>query len=53
MALVVARIDCQSSKTVKGTPSRSQYVMRSEGMSANFGISDGLSGQLTVALFGK
>ena len=33
MALTVARIDCQSSKTVKGTPSRSQYVMRSEGMS--------------------
>ena len=31
MALVVARIELQSSKTVNGTPSRSQYVMRSEG----------------------
>lgn len=39
MAFVVARIDCQSSKTVKGTPSRSQYVMRSVGMSVKFGVS--------------
>ena len=53
MALVVARIDCQSSKTVKGTPSRSQYVMRSKGMSVKFGIKEILSRQLTVALFGK
>ena len=30
MAFVVARIELQSSKTVNGTPSRSQYVMRSE-----------------------
>lgn len=29
ISLVVARIDCQFSKTVNGTPSRSQYVMRS------------------------
>ncbi len=37
MALVVARIDFQSSKTVKGTPSRSQYVMRSEGILVTLG----------------
>ena len=30
MAFVVARIELQSSKTVNGTPSRSQYVTRSE-----------------------
>ena len=30
MAFVVARMELQSSKTVNGTPSRSQYVMRSE-----------------------
>ena len=38
MALVVARIDCQSSKTVKGMPSRSQYVMRSEGNQSSSGF---------------
>ena len=37
MSLVVARMDCQSSNTVKGTSSRSQYVMRSEGRSVSFG----------------
>ena len=53
MSFVVARIDCQSSKTVKGTPSRSQYVMRSEGSSVNFGISIWSSSQLTMTLLGK
>lgn len=53
MALVVARIDCQSSKTVKGTLSRSQYVMRSDKKSVKFRTSHRLNRQLTVALFGK
>ena len=54
MALVVARIDCQSSKTVKGTPSRSQYVMRSgrEMSQIRDPTTDGAV-KLTVPLLGK
>ena len=36
ISFVVARMDCQSSNTVKGTSSRSQYVIRSEGRSISF-----------------
>lgn len=38
MALVCARMDCQSSKTVKGTPSRSQYNIRSDERSVELEI---------------
>ena len=53
MALVVARIDCQSSNTVKGTPSRSQYVMRSGAMSVRFASSHFRTGRSPCPFLAK